>query len=228
MKINCQICDIEFKKSPSIIKKGFGKFCSKKCLGISQRNDLNGEKFGKWTVINFSHIKPHKNTPQSMWNVRCECGQEKEVWASSLKGGKSKSCGCDRYNKITKPFGESCLNDFFSHYKSAAKKRNIIFELDKEFFSLIVFKNCSYCGEDPKKRTNGRKSINGIIPLNGIDRKDNNIGYTVENCVPCCPKCNFMKMKLNDGEFLSQIEKIHHFQKHKGKEFPPSYLTVVA
>jgi 5-methylcytosine-specific restriction endonuclease McrA len=35
----------------------------------------------------------------------------------------------------------------------------------------------------------------------GIDRKDNEKGYTEENCVPCCKRCNGIK-----GEWLSYEE----------------------
>ena len=36
MKTICQQCNQEFNVKPSRLKKGYGKFCSKKCFDISQ------------------------------------------------------------------------------------------------------------------------------------------------------------------------------------------------
>jgi 5-methylcytosine-specific restriction endonuclease McrA len=40
-----------------------------------------------------------------------------------------------------------------------------------------------------------------MIPHNGIDRKNNSLEYTLENCVPCCRQCNFAKQGLSEIEF---------------------------
>ena len=47
--------------------------------------DLTGKHFGKWTVLAPSE-KPHYYTCQ------CECGVVKDVYDSSLRLGKSRSC----------------------------------------------------------------------------------------------------------------------------------------
>lgn len=49
-------------------------------------------KFGKLTVISRA---PNRGI-RTMWNCRCDCGVEKVVWASGLKTGGSTSCGCNR------------------------------------------------------------------------------------------------------------------------------------
>ena len=51
------------------------------------------------------------------------------------------------------------------------------------------------------------------IKANGIDRLNSIIGYTIENCVPCCEKCNLMKSNYSENEFLDHIERIRNFQK---------------
>jgi hypothetical protein len=52
---------------------------------------------------------------------------------------------------------------------------------------------CKYCG------------LYGAV---GLDRVDNNVGYTYDNVVPCCVLCNFIKADLNVQVFLSQACKI--------------------
>lgn len=49
-------------------------------------------------------------------------------------------------------------------------------------------------------------------PLNGIDRIDSSKGYTIDNCVSCCPLCNQMKSNIDQNMFLTQIEKIYNFK----------------
>ena len=60
---------------------------------------------------------------------------------------------------------------------------------------------------------------NGDYVYNGIDRIDNNKGYTIDNIVPCCAKCNYAKGKLTLQEFKELIEGIynHRFNDKKGK-----------
>lgn len=42
----------------------------------------------------------------------------------------------------------------------------------------------------------------------GIDRVDNSVGYTIENCVPCCTSCNFMKGKMTKDDFIEKVSQI--------------------
>ena len=54
------------------------------------KQNLIGQKFGRLTVINEA---PAKNN-NTFWKCICECGNEKNINASSLKNGSTKSCGC--------------------------------------------------------------------------------------------------------------------------------------
>ena len=52
--------------------------------------DLSGNKYGRWTVIQFDRVFKG----QYYWLCRCECGTEKSVYSANLKNKKSLSCGC--------------------------------------------------------------------------------------------------------------------------------------
>lgn len=80
--------------------------------------------------------------------------------------------------------------------KKGAEKRNLIFNLTKKLFKTLLSQPCYYCGS---KLKGGR---------NGIDRLNNNIGYTKGNCVSCCKKCNFMKRNMGVKEFFTHCKKI--------------------
>ena len=53
--------------------------------------DITGKTFGKWTVM----YKTEKRNAGGIiyWHCKCECGQEKDVLGTSLRSGKSLSCG---------------------------------------------------------------------------------------------------------------------------------------
>ena len=81
----------------------------------------------------------------------------------------------------------------FYRYKYNAKKRDKIFCLSYEEFLLLIKGKCFYCGSDEHV---------------GIDRKDNKIGYTIENSVSCCWDCNRLKGCFNSEDFISVCQKV--------------------
>ena len=66
--------------------------------GSSNKIDLIGKKFGRWTVLRFSRTQKGK----TIWVCRCECGVEKEVYGGNLLRGVSQSCGCFRVEVVSK------------------------------------------------------------------------------------------------------------------------------
>lgn len=67
--------------------------------------DLTGKTFGEWEVLEKGKTGTYGETT---WLCKCSCGNIKEIKASSLKSGASKSCGHEReYKDLTgKTFGE--------------------------------------------------------------------------------------------------------------------------
>lgn len=86
----------------------------------------------------------------------------------------------------------------FRDYKMRAKKRNLDFTLSTEMFKDLTKQSCYLCGEN---------NLKGI----GIDRLDNNIGYIIENCKPCCSYCNYMKKVFSYEDFMTSIKNITTF-----------------
>lgn len=80
----CQKCKKYFVKSAYVLTHG-ENICSCKY-------DLTGEKFGRWTVQYKTNKATKNRTP--LWHCICECGNEKDVDAYTLRSGQSTSCGC--------------------------------------------------------------------------------------------------------------------------------------
>lgn len=58
------------------------------------------------------------------------------------------------------------------------------------------------------------KSANewGDYVYNGVDRKDNGIGYSNDNCVPCCMICNWAKGKMLLSDYMQYINRLVEYQ----------------
>lgn len=64
-----------------------------------QREILDNQQFGEWTVIKYAGDRKQL--------CRCSCGTIKEVDTSSLKSGRSSNCG----NKAKHPSSKSSSTD---------------------------------------------------------------------------------------------------------------------
>ena len=80
-------CGTERRMQSSNLIDGRSTSC-----GCARIDNLAGKRFGRWTVIEYSHRSPV--TKRVLWSCRCDCGTVKAVTVLSLKNGMSRSCGC--------------------------------------------------------------------------------------------------------------------------------------
>lgn len=111
-------------------------------------------------------------------------------------------------NKL--PKGLASLRKIIGKYKESATKKGHIFELDEFQMIHLTQMRCHYCGAIPSRvaynnSKTRRKWTNGGWYYNGIDRVDNNGGYTLDNVVTCCWKCNNSKGNKDVDEWLEHI-----------------------
>lgn len=177
--------------------------------------DLSGLKFNKITVLNFQKEEQYqgKNRIETLryWNCICECGKEFIRESKQIKRKDVKSCGCEKLNfKYRLPFGEAHFRFIEHAYKSSAKKRNIEWNLSREKFRELCLKKCFYCGREPDKIYNPKsnKNVNGLMKISGIDRMNSHKGYMIENCVPCCEKCNKAKSAIEYEKWVEWLDRI--------------------
>lgn len=181
---------------------------------------LSGMKFNKLTALEFSH----KTKGFQYWKFKCECGKESLTRANDVAGGRIISCGCfaaEQYKlKHGLPEGEALARELYSTYRRNALDRNLHFLINEEQFFDLIKRDCYICGIKPSQsgRINRRHNA-GNFKYNGIDRFDNNVGYVMENCKPCCGTCNMAKRNLSHEEFFSWIERIGENYVSKIKSF---------
>lgn len=162
----------------------------------------------KYRLKNIMRCKPcsYKFRRGKKINLKLTDAEKKrksEIFKKAWRDGK-----CDK-----KRNPDAALNGLMLAYINGSRKRKIEFALTKEEFKEITKRNCYYCGDVPNNeaRRENKKLVHSYI-YNGIDRLDNDKGYTLNNSVACCKKCNFMKGKMSEIEFLENVRKIYEFK----------------
>ena len=187
---------------------------------MSARLDLAGRKFGKLSVISFSHIEGK----DSVWLCLCECGKESRHFGYKLKNGHTKSCGClmreltckrnlNRRGVPNKPQNYAAFKKILGFYKSNAKLKGLEFSLTEDEFMDIITKPCFYCEKPPLKLSS---TNTGRLLYNGIDRIDNSRGYVLGNVLPCCTRDNKMRnVFLTVEETKVVVTALENFRREK-------------
>lgn len=184
------------------------------------KHDINiGDVFSELTVINVysSYIYKYKNKQQykARWLCRCSCGNEVIAIGSHLRlkrATRCRSCGYKtRPQSIRRKTFIERLFDLSVNKPTRLRKRKISCELSLDDFVFLIKQNCYYCNAKPKEIDyigNTKYTKMDSFPINGIDRVNSDIGYKIDNCVPCCRTCNVMKSNLKQNDFYEHLEKI--------------------
>jgi hypothetical protein len=174
--------------------------------GFNVNQDISGQKFYRLLAIKPVEILRNRNIG---WEFLCDCGNIAIKVPADVKRGHTKSCGC-LYKESRKwgykSKGEAALNKIYYQYKKRSKG---VFGFTKNEFQEITQQDCYYCGIKPNQEVRVQ-SDSGSYFYNGIDRVDNSKGYTKENSVPCCWKCNKAKHNMTEKEFLTWISSVYN------------------
>jgi hypothetical protein len=178
--------------------------------------NLSGKKFNRLLVLEIISCRNSKDN-RTKYKCLCDCGNTKIIDGSLIKTGRTKSCGCLQKEIASKIFRkEEGINGFNSakrEYKRHAKQRNLDFALSDDILKKLFTSDCYYCGSKPinlikDPRATTEFSKNNLFYYNGIDRVDSTKGYIVDNVVPCCKICNWMKREFTKKEFINHIKNI--------------------
>ena len=152
----------------------------------------------KYKLLRTEYHYTPKNAKALVYICECvnsECLNEIRIWSSASRhNGYCNSCA--DINNRRKPY-----TYLYTSFLNSQKHRNIDVTLTFEnFVALCETPNCHYC-DALTSRDKHRKKIQSNAYM--IDRKDNNLGYTVENSLSCCWDCNNLKSnKFSYEEFL--------------------------
>ena len=120
-------------------------------------------------------------------------------WVKRTSGLKRECVGCGGKIWRYEDKKQKDRNRSFTNYRHRAKKRGYDFSLTRTQFLEIISLPCHWCG------------FSGSV---GVDRVSNNIGYTPENSVSSCKRCNLAKNDMSLEEWQEWISRIaaHNFK----------------
>lgn len=163
--------------------------------------DLTGLQFGDWIVIGPAETAEHIHQIIYYWHVVCSsCGFETTHQGMNLQ---KRSQVCPECRAIRTAIWES-----FKSYIRGAKDRDYEFTLELDEFETLIKGKCHYCGDPPSNRLRHSKRYHETFKVSGIDRKNNNLGYTLDNCVSSCTICNLGKRAHTYEEFVAWVKRL--------------------
>ena len=152
-----------------------------------------GSVFGRITVL-----EQVRGTGGTECHGRCACGSVAVFSSKKLRTGHTQSCGCLK-SEVWKETGRKVMAEglslaryLYTQYKNSATSRKVEFTLSREDVRRFIRLPCRYCGRVPADEHD----------YNGLDRLKNDTGYTPENVVACCIRCNRAKYQLSETDFL--------------------------
>jgi len=157
-------------------------------LIMSVKIEMTGKQFGNLIVI--APVRKD-GRGEYYWRCRCTCGSGKTrvVRGKSLRGGDCRGCGCLNPIRL-RPF-EALYRKLVRDAKTA-RSREVAVDLSyEEFLEFTKTTHCFYCDAGIEWKT-FMSSGHGYR----LDRKDSGKGYSTDNCVVCCTRCNRGKSNL--------------------------------
>lgn len=134
------------------------------------------ERYGRLTVIERSKTNPR------YFICKCDCGNQKEIFSSHIKQGRTRSCGCYRKEII------SALGKQTKHGLFGTKIYGVWSSMMSRCYNTNNHAYSSYGGRGIVVDEFWHKFENfyndmGVAPKGlTLDRIDNNKGYSKENC----------------------------------------------
>jgi hypothetical protein len=168
--------------------------------------NLKNKRFGRLKVI--SRLK-NDDYNQIVWKCKCDCGNICNIISRSLIHNRTKSCGCLHKDVVRKEPYYHLFTALNRSSKNRGRECSITFQ---QFLSFVEINKCHYCNDKIEWFLH-RELNKGNGHHYNLDRKDNKIGYTLENCVVCCPRCNYMKGTLSYEEFYNFTKPIRDIKK---------------
>jgi len=180
--------------------------------------NLIGLPFGDLLVVKKA---PTNGRRSAQWECICICGNTIIAGSHALRHGHITSCGCKKkeickrasafytYTRLTsKTDDEMAVRWLYGEYRRSASKFSRVFDLLEGDFSRMVHSPCAYCGVPPLTGRASTTPSRKKVPLNGLDRVDSKLGYTLSNVVPCCKHCNKAKLDRTREEFIMHCKMV--------------------
>ena len=130
-----------------------------------------------------------------------KCEKEIKVRSNKLESHSGICFDCTVSGRRLRPY-ESTYNAVSGRVDSDAKKLvSISYE---EFLEFVEIKNCHYCGHEVEWNEY-RNHHAGKTGCSNLDRINSALGYSKDNIVVCCSRCNYFKSSYVSYEAMMKI-----------------------
>lgn len=174
----------------------------------------DGDRSGKSTFLTMDNTHAY---------MQCDCGNEFSLkLTNTIKNGGNFMC--------RQCYAERDAANFDTHwgYKAAysrvkkdARSAGRVFEIKLEEFRYLCQQNCYYCNSQPSNLITyrGQNSFTfRYFVYSGLDRINNDVGYTRQNVVPCCIICNRAKNSMPFKEFIDWLNRLTEYRSRAADE----------
>lgn len=151
-------------------------------------DDLSGKRFGRWVVLRRTEDHISKSGYHfTQYECLCDCGTTRCVLASTLKNGRSQSCGC--YAKEV--YSRVCRDNFKTHGETKTRLYQIYAGMKKRCYNKAAYNYADYGARGISICEGWLNSweafrdwslTNGYDDDLSIDRIDVNGDYSPDNC----------------------------------------------
>ena len=157
---------------------------------MGERINEVGNRYGRLTVVEYAWTRKN-NGKYAMWRCKCDCGKEVVCSGHNLREGNTKSCGCLNIENSTKRIvslntkhGQAHTRLFrvWSSMLTRCENKNATnysiyggrgINVCAEWHDFARFSEWAYANGYDENAKRGECTI---------DRIDNNVGYSPENC----------------------------------------------
>lgn len=151
----------------------------------TKHEDLTGKIFGKLTALYLDEKKTVRGKQnKTYWMCRCDCGNEKSVFAYNLKRGSTISCGCER-NKINKArltHGHGKKNKNTPTYRAWYNMKTKCYNQNSDRWKYVGGRGIIVCDRWLNSFENFLEDMGECPEKHHLARRDDDENYTPENC----------------------------------------------
>jgi 5-methylcytosine-specific restriction endonuclease McrA len=199
---------------------------------------------GKHKIINFENkqigmlkilkmLPERKEKGRVVWQCECKCGEIVKVSSAGLLKNKINACKkCTALSRKSLDRTPILKHRIYKHYHFRSKKKNIPFDISFEKFTYLSDQPCHYCGLknsnlSTERTYKGKKVTDAVVFYNGLDRIDNNKGYTEDNIYTCCQICNYAKNNMSLEQFELWLTQTYNYHILGNKEITSQYQELM-